>query len=178
MSTATDIFRRSTPILRVPNAEDGPAIWELIRSSKPLDENSVYCNLLQCDHFSETCVVAERAGEIVGWVSGYIMPNDPETLFIWQVAVSEKARGTGLGGLMLQSLRERDVCKGVNRLQTTITGENEASWSLFRKFADKFGTKLDAQPYFSQTEHFRGEQSTEHLVTIKLRESAAVRNVA
>ena len=177
MTDALDIFRKSTPVLREPLAEDGPEIWELIKASKPLDENSVYCNLLQCDHFSETCVVAEMNGEIVGWVSGYIMPNDPETLFIWQVAVSEKARGTGLGGLMLQSLMEREVCSGVNRYQTTITGENDASWALFRKFAETQGSKLDAQPYFSQTEHFRGRQSTEHMVTIKLRE-AAVRNAA
>lgn len=176
MQTALDIFRKSAPTLRTPTAEDGPAIWELVRASKPLDENSVYCNLLQCDHFSETCVVAERAGEIIGWVSGYIMPNDPETLFIWQVAVSEKARGTGLGGLMLQSLKDRDVCEGVTRVQTTITGDNDASWGLFRKFAEKHGTKLDAQPYFNQTEHFRGRQSTEHMVTIKLRET--VRNAA
>lgn len=176
MQTALDIFRKSTPELREPTTEDGPAIWELIRASKPLDENSVYCNLLQCDHFSETCVVAERAGEIVGWVSGYIMPNDTETLFIWQVAVSEKARGTGLGGLMLQCLRDREICKNVTRFQTTITGENEASWALFRKFASDQGTKLDAQPYFTQTEHFRGQQSTEHMVTIKLRQ--AVRSAA
>ncbi len=176
MQTALDIFRKTPPQLREPTAEDGPAIWDLIRASKPLDENSIYCNLLQCDHFKETCVVAERAGEIVGWVSGYILPNEPDTLFIWQVAVSEKARGTGLGGLMLQSLIDRDICSDVRRLQTTITGDNDASWTLFRKFAKRQGGTLDAQPHFTQGEHFRGQQSTEHMVTIKLRE--AVRDAA
>lgn len=83
--------------LRRPRAEDGSAIWRLIASCAPLDENSMYCNLLQCDHFADTCVVAERAGEIVGWVSGYVLPDDSETLFIWQVAVSDAAKGQGSG---------------------------------------------------------------------------------
>ena len=37
----------------------------------------MYCNLIQCDHFSDTCIVGEMNGEIVGWVSGYVLPDDP-----------------------------------------------------------------------------------------------------
>src|SRR5690606_23617577 len=63
--------------LRPPQLEDGAAVWELIRACGPLDDNSMYCNFLQCDHFADTCVVAELDGEIVGWVSGYILPAEP-----------------------------------------------------------------------------------------------------
>jgi L-2,4-diaminobutyric acid acetyltransferase len=49
----------SQPILRKPEGEDGSAVWDLVRECKPLDENSMYCNLIQCDHFSDTCVLAE-----------------------------------------------------------------------------------------------------------------------
>src|SRR3546814_20772399 len=62
-----------------------------------LDTNSLYCNLLQCTHFAETCVLAERDGEISGWISGYRLVHDPEAMFVWQVAVHERARGRGLG---------------------------------------------------------------------------------
>ena len=158
------------PKLRQPVAEDGADIWALVRACKPLDENSMYCNMIQCDHFSETCVVAEIDGEIAGWVSAYVLPYDPETLFVWQVAVGPAARGTGLGSLMLSHLLQRKACKGVRRLQTTITSDNEASWALFRKFARNNGVKPDVQAYYTQALHFRERHSTEHLVTIGLEE--------
>lgn len=168
MKHSRDIVRASLSNLRTPDTEDGPAIWELIRRCDPLDENSMYCNLLQCDHFADTCVVAETDGEIEGWVSAYVMPNDPETLFVWQVAVDEKARGKGLGILMLQHILGRDICKDVTRLQTTITSDNAASWALFRKFARIQGSSLSAEAYFKQSAHFDGRHDTEHMVTIKL----------
>lgn len=170
MRHALEFFRKSTPELREPAAEDGADIWELVRACKPLDENSMYCNLIQCDHFRDTCVVAELDGEIAGWVSAYVLPYDPETLFVWQVAVSEKARGTGLGSHMLNALLHRQACADVTRVQTTITADNEASWALFRKFAKTRQTQLDMQAYFTQALHFRDRQSTEHMVTIDLDE--------
>jgi len=71
--------------LRKPDATDGSGIWELVRKCKPLDENSMYCNLVQADHFRDTCVVAELDGMIVGWISGHMIPEKDE-LFVWQVA--------------------------------------------------------------------------------------------
>lgn len=172
MRHALELFRKSTPALREPAAEDGAAIWELVRACKPLDENSMYCNLIQCDHFRDTCVVAELDGQVVGWVSAYILPYDPETLFVWQVAVSEKARGMGLGNLMLSHLNRREACRDVTRLQTTITADNEASWAMFRKFGRLQESKLDVQAYFTQALHFQERHETEHLVTIDLKRAS------
>jgi len=172
MRHTMEMFHKAMPSLRKPVAEDGAAIWELIQACKPLDENSMYCNLVQCDHFSDTCIVGEMDGEIVGWVSGYVRPDDPETLFVWQVAVSEKARGTGLGTLMLNELLSREACEGVTRLQTTITRDNAASWALFRKFSDAADGELSSEPYFSKSEHFNDMHDTEHMVTITMSECA------
>lgn len=155
--------------LRKPRREDGAAVWALIRACKPLDENSMYCNLIQCDHFAETCIIAEMSGEVVGWVSGYIVPDDPRTLFIWQVAVSEKARGQGLGRRMLNGLLQRDVCAGVRQIQTTITHDNAASWALFAGFAARADGELASEPHFEKHAHFDGLHGTEHMVTIDLR---------
>ncbi|NRP12529.1 L-2,4-diaminobutyric acid acetyltransferase [Aliiroseovarius sp. xm-m-379] len=165
-------MRVDLPSLRKPTAEDGADIWKLVRACRPLDENSMYCNLLQCDHFADTCVLADLSGEVAGWVSAYVMPNEPDTLFVWQVAVSETARGRGLSGLMLQSILNRPQCKDVTRLQTTITADNEASWALFRKFASLQGSELDIVPYYTQALHFRERHKTEHMVTIPLADRA------
>lgn len=170
MRHALEMFRKTMPSLRKPEASDGAEIWRLIRECKPLDENSMYCNLIQCDHFRDTCIVAEMEGQIVGWVSGYLLPDDPETLFIWQVAVSEKARGTGLGTLMLRGLLTREPCARVTRLQTTITRDNAASWALFRKFSELNDGELSSAPHFSKSLHFDDLHDTEYMVTIAMKE--------
>lgn len=165
-------MRADLPSLRKPVAKDGADIWKLVRACRPLDENSMYCNLLQCDHFADTCVLAQLSGEVAGWVSAYVMPNEPDTLFVWQVAVSEIARGQGLSGLMLQTILNRPQCKDVTRLQTTITADNEASWSVFRKFARLQGRELDITAYYTQALHFQERHKTEYMVTIPLAKRA------
>ncbi len=173
MTHQTDNIRRMTRpaiTLRKPCAEDGAAVWRLISECKPLDENSMYCNLIQCDHFADTCVLAEMDGEVVGWVSGHVPPSDPGTIFVWQVAVSPKARGTGLGLRMLTDLVRRDACAGVTDMQTTITSDNDASWALFRKFARRMGATVGSAPHFREDDHFDGAHATEYMVTIRMAE--------
>lgn len=153
--------------LRKPTAEDGSDIWNLVRDCAPLDENSMYCNLIQADHFADTCVVAEHHGRIVGWVSGHMIPGE-DTFFVWQVAVSSEARGMGLGRRMLAHLVARPECRAANQLKTTITKSNEASWGLFRGFARQLGGDLTDAPHFERHRHFDGAAATEHMVTITL----------
>ncbi|EKF18826.1 diaminobutyrate acetyltransferase [Nitratireductor pacificus] len=155
-------------IYRPPSSEDGADVWRLIQSCEPLDENSLYCNLLQCDHFGDTCVAAERAddGALVGWVSGYLLPDEPETLFVWQVAVDSSVQGMGVGKKLLAALLERDACENVRTLKTTITSDNKASWGLFSSLARVRDGELDHEPYFRKDAHFDGKHATEHMVTI------------
>ncbi|MCR9256485.1 MAG: diaminobutyrate acetyltransferase [Alphaproteobacteria bacterium] len=158
---ATDPFR-----FRAPLPEDGSAVWDLIKSCGPLDDNSMYCNLLQCDHFSDTCILAEDGEGVCGWISGYVLPNDPGTLFVWQVATSARARGQGLAKRMLTKLIDRPACEAVIRLQTTITRDNKASWALFTSFARHMAAPLSHEAHFKQEEHFDGNHDTEYMVTI------------
>lgn len=164
-----DALRPRTLTLRKPNSTDGSGIWELVRACKPLDENSMYCNLVQADHFRDTCVVAEMEGEIVGWISGHMIPNE-DALFVWQVAVSPKARGLGLGRRMLEHLIGRDACAEASQLNTTITKDNDASWALFRSFAREVGGELTDEAHYRRDQHFDGRHATEHMVTITLPE--------
>lgn len=158
---------------RKPEPEDGSEIWALIRACKPLDENSMYCNLIQCDHFADTCILAELDGQAVGWISGYILPDAPDTLFVWQVAVSDEARGQGLASQMLDKLLAREDMKDVTRLQTTITKDNEASWALFNALAERHRGSLTDEPHFKKSDHFDGAHATEHMVTIAFPQRAA-----
>lgn len=152
--------------IRAPEPSDGLAVTALIAACPPLDRNSAYCNLLQCSDFADTCVVAERDGALLGWVSAYLAPADPGRLFLWQIAIAPAARGQGLGMRMLDALVRRPACRGADRLTTTITDENGASWALFTRFAERIGATLTHSPHFDEDRHFGGAHATEHLVTI------------
>lgn len=151
---------------RWPVPEDGPAITALIARCPPLDVNSAYCNLVQCAHFADTCVVAERDGEIVGWISGHRPPGTDDQLFVWQVAVDPSARGLGLGGRMLDALFDRAAGWGARVMTTTITADNAASWALFTAFARRRGLSLSKAPLFEREAHFAGAHDTEWQATI------------
>lgn len=152
--------------LRAPTAEDGAAVYDLIAQCPPLDTNSMYCNLLQSSHFSDTSVAAELDEDIVGFISGYVLPKQPDTLFIWQVAVGEKARGQGLASRMLRDILQRPACQQVKFIETTITPDNRASWALFESLANKLSAQLNHSVMFDRQQHFAGQHETEMLVKI------------
>ncbi|WP_260929406.1 diaminobutyrate acetyltransferase [Novosphingobium sp. 9] len=157
---------KTPPVLRRPTAEDGPAVTSLIAACAPLDPNSAYCNLLQCSDFADTCIVAQRDDEIVGWISAYRPPSHPERIFVWQVAVAASARGEGLGGRMLDELVARPAVQGATTLTTTITEANPASWALFGAFARRHGASLSKSERFTRAAHFAGAHDTEWQASI------------
>lgn len=144
-----------------PTAEDGLKVHRLVANCPPLDGNSMYCNLLQCDHFAATSVKVERAGQLVAFTSGYIPPNQPDTLFIWQVAVSSSVRGNGLGTRMLNALIQRPCCQQVRYLHTTVTENNMPSTQLFERFARRLSAPLVKSPLYERNRHFGGTHDTE-----------------
>ncbi len=156
----------NNPILRAPTAEDGMSVFRLVEACSPLDPNSSYCNLLQCTHFAVTSVAAELDGELVGFVSGYLIPDRPNTLFVWQVAVSEKARGQGLATKMIEAILQRRTCRGVQFIETTITEDNAGSWALFERLSSKLDGKLERSNGFDKDRHFDGQHDSEKLVRI------------
>ena len=108
--------------------------------------------------------MAELDGKIVGWISGYLVPNDDEALFVWQVAVDSSMRGQGLALRMLLALtarvaREHDVCF----METTISPDNAASQALFKRAFDRLGADCTTRTLFSRAAHFGGQHEDEVL---------------
>ncbi|ASN04487.1 diaminobutyrate acetyltransferase [Virgibacillus necropolis] len=137
---------------RVPNKKDGAAVWELIKHTGVLDLNSSYSYLMWCEIFSETSIVAIDEGETVGFISGFIHPDTPNTLFIWQVAVHESERGRGLGTKMLFQLLQRESCENIHYVEATVSPSNTPSQNLFHGFAEKLDTNCVTGDYFSSTD--------------------------
>ena len=151
---------------RAPRLADAAAVHALVDQCKPLDLNSAYAYLLLCCHFAETCVVAEVDGRLAGFISSYRKPTDASVLFVWQVAVSVDARGQGLGSRMLDELMGREQCRGIRWIEATITPSNQASWALFKSFAEKRGASCVDQTMFPAEQFGGGKHEEERLLRI------------
>ncbi|MFJ2610152.1 MULTISPECIES: diaminobutyrate acetyltransferase [unclassified Streptomyces] len=133
-----------------PSLADGAALWRIAKDSKALDLNSSYSYLLWCRDFAATSAVARAEdGEPVGFITGYVRPDRPHTLLVWQVAVDESHRGRGLAGALLDGLAARTVAElGITTVETTITPGNTASERLFESFAERNDARLEREVLF------------------------------
>jgi len=152
--------------IRNPRSTDAISVHNLIRASAFVDDNSPYLYLLVCSHFAKTSAIAERNGETVGVISGYIPPEQPDTLFVWQVAVDPMMRRQGLARTMLKSMLLGEACKNVQFIDTTVTADNSASRRLFTSFANKLECPLNESVMFDRKEHFLNLHDSEHLLRI------------
>lgn len=152
--------------LRAPVATDGARVWALIEATPALDSNSLYANLLQCSDFAATCTLAERDGEVIGWMSGYVPPARPDTLFVWQICVSDKARGEGLGKRLIADALARPENDHIRHVACTITEDNAASWALFTSVARALDAPLHRTERFTRDAHFAHQHASELAVTI------------
>lgn len=151
---------------RNPASEDGLAVHKLIERCPPLDTNSLYFNLIQCLHFSDTCVLAEDDEGVLGFVSGHIPPSQPDVLFIWQLAVDKRARGMGMASRLINELLAKPALSHIRYIETTITPDNAASQGVFIKLTEKLNTQLERSVLFSREQHFGGSHADEELFRI------------
>jgi len=145
--------------LKKPGPADGKKMWDLVKSSRSLDLNSVYHYILMSHHFGNSSIAAFNNDELAGFVTSYFPPDQKNTLFVWQVCVSEKFQGNGLGKTMLCHLAKADLSQKVTYLEATVTPSNKASIALFTSAAKalesdyKFEKELFTEDMFGDAGH-------------------------
>ena len=176
--TATDADGDRSYEIVAPVPADGKDMCRLAVESQTLDANSCYAYVLWCRDFGSTSVIARRDdGLAVGFVTGYLRPQDATTLLVWQVCVDPVARGAGLAGRMLDAVWDRAVAAAeVEWMETTITPDNESSIRLFSSFARRHDTAIEREDLFG-LELLGNDHKPEHLYCIgPIARSAGVQN--
>ncbi|ERP31732.1 diaminobutyrate acetyltransferase [Chitinivibrio alkaliphilus] len=157
----------ATITYRQPEFSDGLSVARLIEACPPLDLNTTYYYYMMCRDFAATSVIAELDGEICGYISAYFRPEAPQTLFVWQVAVSSAARGKGLAGKMLDWIVSSQS-KDIAAIETTITASNTASQAVFKKYAAAKNASISKEPFLTASDFGAGDHEAEDLYTIQL----------
>jgi L-2,4-diaminobutyric acid acetyltransferase len=121
--------------LRLAQKGDGAAIWSLVKRTGILDLNSSYAYVMVCDFFGATCVVAEEGDAVVGFVTGFVEPDAPARVFLWQVGVAPEVQRCGLGRRLVDAFVRTPGAQHTRFLETTIAPSNEPSKALFHAFA-------------------------------------------
>ncbi len=137
--------------MRPPRGTDAIGIRELAKATEVLDLNSTYAYLLLATDFAATSIVAERDGDLHGFITAYHPPPRPNVLFVWQVEVAPSAQGGGLASTMLDALVHRVRAQRDGRpvtVEATVGPGNAASRAFFGAFARRHGVPLVEDPHF------------------------------
>jgi L-2,4-diaminobutyric acid acetyltransferase len=136
-----------------PNKSHTKEIINLIKKTKVLDVNSEYLYYLQTIHFKKYCCVAIDKNKVIGFVSGYIIPNNKNnTLFIWQVAVDKNYRGLGLAQKLILKIIHRKSSKNIEFIHTTVSPSNKSSVRVFEKVAQTLKTKIKKNDFLKKND--------------------------
>lgn len=152
------VYRPATPT-------DGREMWRFVQEAGTLELNQSYAYILLCQHFGNTCLVAETDQIMAGFVLAYVPPRQPDTVFVWQIGVAREVRGRGVGLHLLRHLLALDGCRNVQYIEASITPSNTASQSLFRAFARKWGVSCRKLPFFP-SEFFPEAHEPEYLYRV------------
>lgn len=167
MSEAANLQQTSSGhlVFRQPAPQDGSDIYALVKQTATLDVNSEYVYLLLGAHFQESCTIAVMDNQIIGFVSAYIPPKQPDVLFVWQVAVDQHHRQKGLALAMLQDILARECCQDIKYIHATIADSNKASRRLFMSLARELASDCDEHPFFAE-QYFSQSHEAEPLFIV------------
>lgn len=128
--------------------QDVKEVYNLLTANRPyVGLNSRYTYFLLAKDFSDTCVVAEHQGKIVGFSSGYISPNKTDTFFNWEAVVHKDYRGNNLQKHMLIT---QINMTGAQYFEGTINPSNEPSKKNFSELAQSLETNCKENMLFSE----------------------------
>lgn len=148
--------------LRLPVSQDAQAIRQLARDTLVLSVNSTYHYALMARMFNETSIIAQSSDTLCGYITAFRPPQQPDTVFVWQVGVAETCRGKGLGKKMLCTIIRNQQPIFV---EASIASNNKASRNLFSSIARKFNADhVYNEPFFTIND--LGEREEELLFRI------------
>ena len=150
--------------IRNVKVEDIKEVYKLLVENRPyVGLNSRYTYFLLARDFSNTCVVAEHNGKIIGFSSGYVSPSRSNTFFNWETVVHKEYRGNNLQKqMLLQQLRNSKV----KYFEGTVNPSNKVSENNFVELAKLLNAEFVKKVLFNEEDFENDGHETEILCRI------------
>lgn len=148
-----------------PSIEDAPYIYQLAQQTPQLDSYPEYFYLLWCRDFKNTSLIVKKNNYIEGFIIGYMRPNEPSTLLIWQQAMDKRILNKGVGIKLLHKLTNTCKALGTKHIEATISPENKSAERTLIGISRLLDTNIEKKEIFSQS-HFNESHHEEILVRV------------
>lgn len=101
-------------------------------------------------YFPSTCLVAEKNGQIIGYI-GALLSMEKQKIFVWQIAVKSNERGQQIGRRLLENIVTAAKKMGIDELEIAIDDENIICRCMVKKLVQ------DLEGTITEKEKYRGE---------------------
>ncbi len=139
---------RRKATFRTPRPEDAFAVWQLVADTPGLDTNSPYHYVLWFRDFADCSLLAVIDDQIVGFLTGYRRPDEPDTYFVWQTAVSRRHGVPFLGVKLFEAAADRQVARGARYIEATVSAENKAILMVLGQYARRRSAEVTDRVLF------------------------------
>lgn len=136
---------------RAPRVHDAATIWRMAPQRGTSEHDSCYAYVLLCAHFSDTGVVAEADGAVVGYALAYRIPARQHELFLWQLGVAGGQDAAALTTRVLEELLSRRACADARFLCMTCSPHDLELRERVQQFARRRGVRCAIEPCFPAT---------------------------
>ncbi|AZT99943.1 diaminobutyrate acetyltransferase [Brevibacterium linens] len=161
VATATEVSPET------PTLKDAASMWSLVRSTPEVDQNSAYYYMIWCRDFMNTTRVVRHEGEVAAFITGYIQPDAPDTLMIWQQVISPAFRGTGLGICLLRSVAEPLIkSSSIQFVEATVSAVPSPPARTLEKLGALYGAPVASTELFSSSMFPDSDHGPEILVRV------------
>lgn len=114
-----------------------------------------------------TTRVVHHEGEVAAFISGYIRPDAPDTLMIWQQVISPAFRGTGLGIELLQAVADPLIRNSaIQFVEATVSAVPSPPARTLEKLGASHGAPLNSTELFPSSMFPDPEHDPEILVRV------------
>ncbi|MDO9465049.1 MAG: GNAT family N-acetyltransferase [bacterium] len=148
--------------IRRANESEFLKVYQFVSNCKPLENYSEHFYKIILRYFGNSCFVAEYNDSIIGFVMSFISQTHNKTYFLWQIGVTPKMHGKGIGRKLLESVEVELAKMGCDRIELTIDPKNIPSMKLFEKagyknISEKEGSTLIVDNNIAVKDYYKSE---------------------
>ena len=122
-------------IIRNCTVEDVEGVRKFVDVCKPLELHTPFTYWTLFNYFSNLCFLMIEGEELIGFISGIRSSLDKDVVYLWQIGVSKEQRGKNYALLLIGHFIKAVIGLDCNKIQVSISPENQASYNTFVKYA-------------------------------------------